>query len=116
MYRANLDQLDRDGIASLKADGLHAHAAFVNCDQSELQGGERRDTVLFVLRGASGLLPQVFATIATYNPVTYVIEGVRALVLDSWSNPAIWQGFLTAMIALVIMVILTLQSFQKALR
>lgn len=65
--RSNLDQLDRDGIASLKADGLHAHAAFVNCDQSELQGGERRDTVLFVLRGASGALPQVFAVDCVYQ-------------------------------------------------
>ncbi|HEX8236877.1 MAG TPA: ABC transporter permease [Abditibacteriaceae bacterium] len=33
------------------------------------------------------LLPPVFATFATYNPVTYIIEGTRALVLSNWSHP-----------------------------
>jgi hypothetical protein len=60
LVRENLAQLDPAGLASLKADGLHAHAAFVN---SELKPGatERADAVLFVLRGATGALPQVFA-------------------------------------------------------
>ncbi len=62
------------------------------------------------------LLPHAFAVMATYNPVTYIIEGTRALVLDSWSSPAIWQGFLTAGILFVVMVSLTLASFRKALR
>lgn len=62
------------------------------------------------------LLPPVFAALATYNPVTYIIEGVRALVLDSWSSPAIWQGFLVAIVAFVVLVSLTLASFRKAIR
>jgi ABC-2 type transport system permease protein len=62
------------------------------------------------------LLPPTFATIATYNPVTYIVEGVRALVLSSWSDPAIWQGFLVASILFVVMVTLTLNSFRKALK
>ncbi|HLK15313.1 MAG TPA: ABC transporter permease [Fimbriimonadaceae bacterium] len=62
------------------------------------------------------LLPPMFATLATYNPVTYVIEGVRALVLDDWSAPAIWEGFLVAAVLFVVMVSLTLMSFRKALR
>lgn len=62
------------------------------------------------------LLPPVFRTIATYNPVTYVIEGVRGLVLSDWSNPVIWQGFTVASVFFVIMVSLTLASFQKALK
>ena len=63
LVRANLGALDRQGIASLKADGLHAHAAFVNCELAleQLRPAERRDTVLFVMRGAVGALPQVFA-------------------------------------------------------
>jgi len=62
------------------------------------------------------LLPPTFRMIATYNPVTYIIEGVRALVLYDWSAPAIWQGFLVAIVALVVMVSLTLASFQRALK
>jgi len=62
------------------------------------------------------LLPPTMALLATYNPITYVIEGVRALVLDNWSNPAIWQGFLTVAILFAVMVSVALSSFQKALK
>jgi ABC-2 type transport system permease protein len=62
------------------------------------------------------LLPPVFRAIATYNPVTYIIEGVRALVLYDWGSPAIWQGFVIAIILFAVMVTLTLASFQKALK
>lgn len=62
------------------------------------------------------LLPPWFAAVATYNPVTYIIEGVRALVLSDWGNPAIWQGYLIAFILFVVMVSLALASFKKALR
>ena len=62
------------------------------------------------------LLPPAFATITTYNPVTYIIEGVRALVLFGWSSPAIWQGFLVAAVLFVVMVGFTLGSFQKTLK
>ena len=62
------------------------------------------------------LLPPTFQAIARANPVTYVIEGVRALVLSDWSAPAIWQGFAIAGILCVIMVALTLASFRKTLR
>lgn len=62
------------------------------------------------------LLPNAFATIATYNPVTYIIEAVRALVLYNFSVPAIWQGFVVALIMFVVLVTITLFSFQKALK
>jgi ABC-2 type transport system permease protein len=62
------------------------------------------------------LLPPTFRTIATYNPVTYIIEGVRALVLSGWNSPAIWQGFGVATVLCVVMVSLTLASFQKAMK
>jgi ABC-2 type transport system permease protein len=61
-------------------------------------------------------LPPWFATIATYNPVTYIIEGVRALVLYDWSDPSIWKGFMVAAILLVVMVSIAMGSFRKALR
>ena len=62
------------------------------------------------------LLPPTFRLIATYNPVTYIVEGTRALVLSGWSNPAIGEGFLTAGIMFVVLISLTLASFQKALK
>ena len=62
------------------------------------------------------LLPPTFRVLATYNPVTYIIEGVRALVLSDWGNTAIWKGFLVAGILFAIMVSLTLASFQKTLK
>lgn len=37
-----------------------------------------------------------YRTIATWNPVTYVIEGIRALVNLSWSNESVWRGYLVA--------------------
>lgn len=62
------------------------------------------------------LLPPAFRTIATYNPVTYIIEGVRALVLSSWGNPAIWEGFAVAGVLFAVMVSIAVASFQKALK
>jgi len=62
------------------------------------------------------LLPKTFQLFATYNPVTYIIEGTRALVLSTWSNPAIWQGFLVAVILFIVMVTLTVMSLRKALK
>ncbi len=60
------------------------------------------------------LLPKTFQLFATYNPVTYIIEGTRALVLSTWSNPAIWQGFLVSVILFI--VTLTVMSLRKALK
>jgi ABC-2 type transport system permease protein len=62
------------------------------------------------------LLPKTFATFASYNPVTYVLEGVRALMIRGWGDPAIWQGYAVAGAVLVVMVLLTLLSFRKALK
>jgi ABC-2 type transport system permease protein len=61
-------------------------------------------------------LPKTFATLATYNPVTYIIEGVRALVLWGWGSDAIWQGFLVAVSLFIVLVGLVLLSFRKALK
>jgi ABC-2 type transport system permease protein len=62
------------------------------------------------------LLPSPFRQLASINPVTYIIEGVRALVLYDWGSAAIWQGFLVACAFFVVMVSLTLASFNKTLK
>lgn len=62
------------------------------------------------------LLPETFATITDYNPVTYIIEGIRALVLTGFGDPAIMQGFLAASGMFVVLVTFTVLSFRKALK
>jgi ABC-2 type transport system permease protein len=62
------------------------------------------------------LLPPTFATLTSYNPVTYIIEGIRALVLDGWGSPAIREGFLAAGGMFVVLVTFTLLSFKKTLK
>ncbi len=61
-------------------------------------------------------MPERFATLASYNPVTYVIEGTRALMLTGWGDPAIWKGFVVAIAMLVVLVSITFYSFRKVLK
>lgn len=61
-------------------------------------------------------LPKTYAMFVRLNPVTYVLEGVRALTIKGWADPAIWQGFAVAVAVFVVMVIFTLLSFRKALK
>jgi ABC-2 type transport system permease protein len=37
-----------------------------------------------------------FQTVATYNPVSYMLEGIRSLVITGWDGEAIAMGFLCA--------------------
>lgn len=62
------------------------------------------------------LLPKTFATITGYNPVTYIIEGIRTLVISGWDGRAIGYAFLAAGSMFVILVTFTLLSFRKALK
>lgn len=34
-----------------------------------------------------------FRTIATYNPVSYMVEALRSLVIGGWDTTALWRGF-----------------------
>jgi ABC-2 type transport system permease protein len=34
-----------------------------------------------------------FRTIATYNPVSYLIEGMRSLIITGWDEEALAMGF-----------------------
>lgn len=62
------------------------------------------------------LLPSTFATATDYNPVTYIIEAIRALTLNGFGDPAIGQGFLAAGIIFIVLVFMTVVSFRKALK
>lgn len=37
-----------------------------------------------------------FRTIATWNPVSYMVEGLRSLIITGWDGGALWRGFLAA--------------------
>ena len=35
-------------------------------------------------------------TVATWNPVSYMVEGMRSLIVTGWDGGALWRGFLAA--------------------
>jgi ABC-2 type transport system permease protein len=68
--------------------------------------------VLFFLSSMSMPRPLIqvdwFRTVATWNPISYLVEGLRSLVITGWDGAALWRGFAVA-IGLMI-VTLTLAS------
>jgi ABC-2 type transport system permease protein len=40
-----------------------------------------------------------FRTIATYNPVSYLVEGVRSLIISGWDGGALWPAVLVVVVA-----------------
>jgi ABC-2 type transport system permease protein len=55
-----------------------------------------------------------FREVATYNPVSYLIEGVRSLIIKGWDGEALALGFGFA--ALLVVIALTLASTQMKTR
>jgi ABC-2 type transport system permease protein len=53
-----------------------------------------------------------FRTIATYNPVSYLVEGVRSLIITGWDGEALALGFGFA----VAIIVLALAGASQALR
>jgi ABC-2 type transport system permease protein len=43
-----------------------------------------------------------FRTVATYNPVSYLVEGVRSLIITGWDGEALALGFGVATVMLTI--------------
>lgn len=62
------------------------------------------------------LLPDWYATLVAFNPVTHVLEAVRALMNKGWNSPEIWKGFVVVVILFVAMVSITLTSFKKTVK
>ena len=58
--------------------------------------------VLFFLSSASLPRPFIetdwFRTIATWNPLSYLVEGLRSLVITGWDATALWRGFAVALV------------------
>ena len=56
-----------------------------------------------------------FRDIATYNPVSYLLEGLRSLVITGWDGRALALGFGFALGLLVISVMLSQQAMKSRL-
>ena len=50
---------------------------------------------------------------ATYNPVTYIMESMRSLILDDWASGPILRGFAVVGVALVVMVALNVRVIRR---
>ena len=37
-----------------------------------------------------------FRTVASWNPMSYMVEGIRSLVITGWDGTALWRGFVAA--------------------
>jgi ABC-2 type transport system permease protein len=53
-----------------------------------------------------------FHTVATWNPISYLIEGFRSLFIVGWDGTALWRGFAVA----VGLTIISLLAVAGALR
>jgi len=56
-----------------------------------------------------------FRTIATYNPVSYMVEGIRSLVITGWDGQALAQAFAIAGIAIVAFLALSARALRTRL-
>ena len=56
-----------------------------------------------------------FRTIATYNPVSYMVEGIRSLVIAGWDGQALAQAFAIALIATVAFLALSARALRTRL-
>jgi ABC-2 type transport system permease protein len=56
-----------------------------------------------------------FRTVATYNPVSYMVEGIRSLVISGWDGQALAQAFGIATIAIVGFLVLSARALRTRL-
>ena len=59
------------------------------------------------------LLTRPMEIAATFNPVTYIMEGLRSLVLEDFNWAAIGRGFLVVALAGALMVALSVRSIRR---
>jgi ABC-2 type transport system permease protein len=59
------------------------------------------------------LLTRPMEIAATFNPVTYIMEAMRSLVLENFNWPAIGRGFAVVALSGVVMVALSVRSIRQ---
>jgi ABC-2 type transport system permease protein len=87
-------------LAMLIALGFASVGAYIGLRSGSGEAVQGFFPLLFVLLFLSSMaLPRPlieqdwFRTIATYNPVSYLLEGVRSLVITGWDGEALALGF-----------------------
>lgn len=90
-------------LAQLTAIGFAGLGAVMAARTGSAEAVQALFPLLFVTFFLSSLnLPRPliqtdwFRTIATWNPVSYMIEGMRSLIITGWDGSALWRGFLAA--------------------
>ncbi len=90
-------------LALLTALGFAAIGALMGARTGSAEAVQGLFPLMFVTFFLSSLnlprpLIQVdwFRTVATYNPVSYLVEGLRSLVVTGWDGTALWRGFAAA--------------------
>jgi ABC-2 type transport system permease protein len=90
-------------LAMLTALGLGAIGSAMAAASGSAEAVQGLFPLLFVLLFlSSSSLPRDlididwFRTVTTYNPFSYLIEGMRSLIITGWDGTALWRGFLTA--------------------
>lgn len=53
-----------------------------------------------------------FRTVTTWNPVSYMVEGIRSLIITGWDGTALWKGFLAAGAIAVLSLLLASRSLR----
>ena len=102
-------------LALLVSLGFGGMGAFLALRSGSGEAVQSLFPVLFVFLFISSMaLPrhlieiEWFKTVATYNPVSYLIEGIRSLVIEGWDPQALALGFgVAAAIALVSLALAT---------
>jgi ABC-2 type transport system permease protein len=91
------------GLAQLTALGFGGLGAVMAARTGSAEAVQGLFPLLFVTFFLSSLnLPRPlietdwFRTVATWNPVSYMVEGMRSLVISGWDGGALWRGFLAA--------------------
>ncbi len=56
-----------------------------------------------------------FRVIATYNPVSYMVEGIRSLVITGWDGQALAQAFGVTAIAVALFIMLSARALRTRL-
>jgi ABC-2 type transport system permease protein len=91
------------GLFTLISLAFSAFGAFVGLRAGRAEAVQGFFPLFFVLLFLSSMsIPRNlmeqdwFRTIATWNPVSYMVEGTRSLIITGWDGTALWRGFLVA--------------------
>ena len=110
------------GLGLLIALGFAGLGAFIGLRTGSAEAVQGMFPLFFVFLFLSSVnLPRNlieqdwFRTVATYNPVSYLVEGVRSLIIFGWDGEALALGFGFAMVLAVASVTLAAQALRTQL-